>query len=66
MHIVEEPMAAALGIRLPIKEAVGSMIVDIGGGTSDIAVLSLGGIVRAKNLHIAGNKLDQDIIAQVR
>jgi rod shape-determining protein MreB len=66
VHIVEEPMAAALGIRLPIKEAIGSMVVDIGGGTTDIAVLSLGGIVRAKNLRIAGNKLDQDIIAHVR
>lgn len=66
VHIVEEPMAAALGIRLPVKEATGSMIVDIGGGTTDIAVLSLGGIVRSKNLRIAGNKLDQDIIAHVR
>ncbi len=66
VHIVEEPMAAALGIRLPIKEAVGSMVVDIGGGTTDIAVLSLGGLVRAKNLRIAGNKLDQDIISHVR
>src|SRR6185312_5826787 len=66
VHIVEEPMAAALGIRLPIKEAMGSMIVDIGGGTVDIAVLSLGGIVRSKNLRIAGDKLNQDIIAHVR
>jgi rod shape-determining protein MreB len=66
VHIVEEPMAAALGIRLPIRDAIGSMLVDIGGGTSDIAVLSLGGIVRAKNLRIAGNKLDQDIISHVR
>ena len=66
VHIVEEPMAAALGIRLPVQEALGSMLVDIGGGTSDIAVLSLGGIVRSKNLRIAGNKLDQDIIAHVR
>ncbi|TSC69571.1 MAG: rod shape-determining protein MreB [Parcubacteria group bacterium Gr01-1014_56] len=66
VHIVEEPMAAALGIRLPVKEAVGSMLVDIGGGTADIAVLSLGGMVRAKNLRIAGNKLDQDIISHVR
>jgi rod shape-determining protein MreB len=66
VHIVEEPMAAALGIRLPIKEAIGSMLVDVGGGTTDIAVLSLGGIVRAKNLRVAGNKLDQDIISHVR
>ncbi|MDE1925204.1 MAG: rod shape-determining protein, partial [Patescibacteria group bacterium] len=54
VHIVEEPMLAALGIRLPIREAMGSMLVDIGGGTTDIAVLSLGGIVRSKNLRIAG------------
>ncbi len=66
VHIVEEPMLAALGIRLPIKEAVGSMLVDIGGGTTDIAVMSLGGIVRSKNLRVAGDKLDQDIIAHVR
>ena len=66
VHIVEEPVAAALGIRLPIREAVGSMVVDIGGGTTDIAVLSLGGIVRAKNLRIAGDKLNNDIISYVR
>jgi rod shape-determining protein MreB len=66
VYIIEEPMAAALGIRLPIREALGSMIVDIGGGTTDIAVISLGGIVRAKNLRIAGDKLDRDIISYVR
>lgn len=66
VHIVEEPVAAALGVRMPIREAVGSMIVDIGGGTVDIAVLSLGGIVRAKNLRSAGDKLNQDIISYVR
>ncbi len=66
VHIVEEPVAAALGVRLPIREAVGNMIVDIGGGTVDIAVLSLGGIVRAKNLRSAGDKLNQDIISYVR
>lgn len=66
VYIVEEPVAAALGVRLPIREAVGSMIVDIGGGTTDIAVLSLGGIVRAKNLRIAGDKLNQDIVSYVR
>lgn len=66
VHIIEEPIAAALGVRLPIREAVGSMIVDIGGGNTDIAVLSLGGIVRSKNLRIAGEKLNQDIIAYVR
>ncbi len=53
VHIVEEPMAGAIGIRLPINDPVGSMVIDIGGGTSDIAVISLGGIVRSKNLRIA-------------
>lgn len=66
VHIIEEPMAAALGIRLPVREATGSMIVDIGGGTTDIAVISLGGIVRSKNLRIAGDKLNADIIAHIR
>jgi rod shape-determining protein MreB len=66
VYIVEEPVAAALGIRMPIREAVGSMIVDIGGGNTDIAVMSLGGIVRAKNLRIAGDKLNQDLIGYVR
>jgi rod shape-determining protein MreB len=66
VHIIEEPVAAALGVRLPIREASGSMIVDIGGGNTDIAVLSLGGVVRSKNLRAAGDKLNQDIIAYVR
>jgi rod shape-determining protein MreB len=66
VHIVEEPMAAAIGIRLPVKDPVGSMIIDIGGGTSDIAVISLGGVVRAKNLRIAGDKLNNDIISYIR
>jgi rod shape-determining protein MreB len=66
VHIIEEPMAAALGIRLPVYDPVGSMVIDIGGGTTDIAVISLGGIVKAKNLQIAGEKLNQDIITYVR
>ncbi len=66
VHLIEEPMAAALGIRLPVYDPVGSMVIDIGGGTTDIAVISLGGIVKAKNLHIAGEKLNQDIITYVR
>ncbi|MEK7180395.1 MAG: rod shape-determining protein [Patescibacteria group bacterium] len=66
VHIVEEPMAAAIGIRLPILDAVGSMVVDIGGGTTDIAVISLGGIVQSKNLRIAGERLNNDIIAYIR
>jgi rod shape-determining protein MreB and related proteins len=66
VHIVEEPMSAAIGIRLPVREATGSMIIDIGGGTTDIAVISLGGIVRAKNLKIAGDKLNSDIMSYIR
>lgn len=66
VYIVEEPMAAAIGIRLPIKDAVGSMIIDIGGGTTDIAVIALGGIVRAKNSKIAGDRLNSDIISYLR
>ena len=66
VHIIEEPMAAALGIRLPVRDAMGSMIVDIGGGNTDIAIISLGGIVRSKNVRIAGDKFNQDIIAHVR
>ena len=66
VYIVEEPMAGAIGIRLPIHEPVGSMIIDIGGGTTDIAIISLGGIVRSKNLKIAGDKLNNDIISYIR
>lgn len=66
VYIVEEPMAAAIGIRLPIHDAEGSMIVDIGGGTTDIAVISLSGIVKAKSIKVAGDKLNQDIISYVR
>jgi len=66
VHIIEEPMAAAIGMRLPIHEPVGNMVIDIGGGTSDIAIISLGGVVRSKNLRIAGNKFNSDIVAHVR
>ncbi len=66
VHVIEEPMAAAIGIRLPVHDPVGHMMVDMGGGTTDIAVISLGGIVRAKNLKIAGDRLNADIIAYVR
>lgn len=66
VYIIEEPMAAALGAKLPVKEPVGTMIVDIGGGTTDIALLSLGGIVRSKNVRIAGDTLNQDISAYIR
>jgi rod shape-determining protein MreB len=66
VYLIEEPMAAAVGIRLPVKDPVGSMIIDIGGGTTDIAVISLGGIVRSKNLKIAGDRLNNDIISYMR
>lgn len=66
VYLVEEPMAAAIGVRLPVQEPVGSMIVDIGGGTADIAVISLGGIVTSKNLRVAGDKLNDDIIRFAR
>jgi len=66
VYIVEEPMSAAIGIRLPIKEAVGSIIVDIGGGTTDVAVISLSGVVRSKNLKIAGDVLNTDIMNYMR
>jgi rod shape-determining protein MreB len=66
VYIVEEPMSAAIGIQMPIHDPVGSMIVDIGGGTTDIAVIALSGVVRAKSLKIAGDKLTQDIISYMR
>lgn len=62
VFIVEEPMAAAIGLSLPINESVGSMVVDIGGGTTDIAVIALFGIVHSKSLKIAGDKFNQDLI----
>jgi rod shape-determining protein MreB len=60
--LIEEPMAAAIGARLPVEEPGGNFIVDIGGGTTEIAVISLGGIVLSKSLRIAGDKLNQDIV----
>jgi rod shape-determining protein MreB and related proteins len=66
VFIIEQPMAGAIGIRLPVHDPVGSMIIDIGGGTSDIAVISLGGIVRSRSLKIAGDKLNSDIISYIR
>jgi rod shape-determining protein MreB and related proteins len=66
VDIVEEPMAAALGAGLPIEGPSGSMVVDIGGGTTDVAVISLGGIVVSQSLRVAGNKMDEAIIRYVR
>ncbi len=65
-YLMEEPMAAAIGAGLPIQEAMGYMIVDIGGGTSEVAVLSLGGIVSSKSLRVGGNNMDDVIIAHVK
>lgn len=62
VYLVEEPMAAAVGARLPIRESTGSMIVDVGGGTTEVAVISLGGIVLSKSLRVAGDKMDEDIM----
>ncbi len=61
-YLIEEPMAAAIGANLPVQEATGSMIVDIGGGTTEVAVISLGGIITSKSLRIAGDKLNEDIV----
>lgn len=65
-HLIEEPMAGAIGTRLPINEPVGSMVVDIGGGTTDIAVISLSGIVESKNLKVAGDTFNEDIASYIR
>ncbi len=64
--IIEEPMAAAIGAGLPIAEATGSMVVDIGGGTSEVAVISLGGIVAAKSVRVGGDEFDQAVISYVK
>ncbi len=66
VYLIDEPMAAAIGARLPIQEAAGNMIVDIGGGTTDIAVISLGGVVSSRNLRIAGDEMNEDIIRYCR
>lgn len=62
VFLIEEPMAAAIGSLLPVTEAIGSMVVDIGGGTSEVAVTSLGGIVASRSLKVAGDILDKDIL----
>jgi rod shape-determining protein MreB len=64
--LIEEPMAAAIGARLPVQDPAGCMIVDIGGGTTEIAVISLGGIVISKSLRIAGDEMDENIIQYAR
>ncbi len=66
VYLIEEPVAASLGAGLPIDDPAGSMVLDIGGGTTDIAVLSLGGVVQARSLRCAGNAMDEAIIRYVR
>lgn len=66
VHIIEEPMAAAIGIELPVHAPSGSMIIDIGGGTTDIGVIALGGLVNSRNVRIAGDKFNADIVTHIR
>lgn len=66
VFLVEEPMAAAIGAGLPIKEATGSMVVDVGGGTTGVAVISLRGIVYCKSIKVAGDKFDEAIVSYIR
>jgi len=66
VYLIEEPMAAAIGAGLPVTEPTGSMVVDIGGGTTEVAVLSLGGIVYARSVRVGGDKMDEAIIAYIR
>ena len=66
VYLIEEPIAAAIGARLPIQDASGSMVVDIGGGTTEVAVISLGGVVASRSLRIAGDEMNDDIIQYAR
>jgi len=65
-HVIEEPMAAAIGAGLPVEEPTGSMVVDIGGGTTEVAIISLGGLVTAKSIRVAGDELDEAIVQYVK
>lgn len=66
VFLIEEPMAAAIGADLPVTEPTGSMVVDIGGGTTEVAVISLGGIVYARSIRVGGDKFDESIISFIR
>ncbi len=66
IYLIEEPMAAAIGAGLPVQDAGGNMIVDIGGGTTEVAVISLGGIVVSKSVRVAGNEMDEAIITYIK
>ncbi len=65
-YLIEEPMAAAIGAGLPVQEATGSLIVDIGGGTTEVAVISLGGIVTSKSIRVGGDELDDSIVNYIK
>ena len=65
-YLIEEPMAAAIGAGLPVHEATGSMIVDIGGGTTEVAIISLGGIVTSKSIRVGGDELDESIVSFIK
>jgi rod shape-determining protein MreB len=66
VYLIEEPMAAAIGAGLPVEQASGSMVVDIGGGTTEIAVLSLNGVVYSESVRVGGDRFDESIVAYVR
>jgi len=66
VYLIEEPMAAAIGARLPVQDAIANVIVDIGGGTTEVAVISMGGIIASRSLRVAGDKLNEDIIRYLR
>jgi rod shape-determining protein MreB len=66
VFLIEEPMAAAIGANLPVTEPTGSMVVDIGGGTTEVAVVSLGGIVYSRSARVGGDQMDEAIIAYIR
>ena len=66
VFVIEEPLAAAIGIELPIHQPSGNMIIDIGGGTTDVGIISLGGLVGARNIRIAGDRFNADIVAHIR
>lgn len=65
-HVIEEPMAAAIGAGLPVEEPTGNMVVDIGGGTTEVAIISLGGIVTARSIRVAGDEMDEAIVHYVK
>ena len=66
VYLIEEPLAAAIGARIPVQDASGNMIVDIGGGTTEVAVISLGGVVSSRSLRVAGDEMNEDIVSFAR